>query len=114
VTVSLCTPSTTIFGSTNVTVTPLTVTSIAVSATQSTIKKGERTTFSAVATYSDGSTGDFTAACEGWWPANADVAIPAYQSALPNDVVGIAAGTTTIECARAQVVSGTTTITVTP
>jgi hypothetical protein len=94
-------------------VTPLTVTSIAVSAAQSTIKKGERTTLSAVATYSDGSTGDFTAAC-GWWPANADVAIPAYQSAIPNDVVGIAAGTTTFECARAQVVSGTTTITVTP
>jgi hypothetical protein len=114
VTVSLCTRSATIIGSTNVTVTPLTVTSIAVSATQSTIKMGERTTLSAVATYSDGSTADFTAACEGWWPANADVAIPAYQLALPNEVVGIAAGTTTIECARAQVVSGTTTITVTP
>jgi hypothetical protein len=114
VTVSLCTRSATIFGSTNVTVTPLTVMSIEVSATQSTIKKGERTVLSAVATYSDGSTGDFTAACEGWWPAQAEVAIPAYQGALPNDVVGIAAGMTTIECARAHVVSGTTTITVTP
>jgi hypothetical protein len=114
VTASLCTHSTTIFGSTNITVTPLAVRSIAVSAAQSTIKKGERTTLSAVATYSDGSTGDFTPACTGWWPDNPDVAIPAYQRSLPNDVVAIAEGTTTFECSRAQVVSGTTMITVTP
>ena len=114
VTASYCTPTATIFGTTNVTVTPLTVTAIAVSATQSTIRKGERTTLSAVATYSDGSAGDFTPACESWWPADADVAIPAYELASPNDVVGIAAGTTTIECVRAEGARGTTMITVTP
>ena len=114
VTVSLCTHTTTISSSTNVTVTPLTVTSMAASATKSTIKKGERTTLSAVATYSDGSTGDFTPACESWWADDADVAIPAYEGANPNDVVGIATGTTTIECVRAVGVRGKTTITVTP
>jgi len=51
---------------------------------------------SAVATYSDGSTGDFTPACEAWWPANPEFAIPTYESAIPNDVVGIAASA----CAR--------------
>jgi hypothetical protein len=114
VTASLCTHNTTIFGSTNITVTSLAVRSIAVSAAQSTIKKGERTTLSAVATYTDGSTGDFTPACTGWWPDNPDVAIPAYQRSFPNDVVAIAEGTTTFECSRPQVVSGTTEITVTP
>jgi hypothetical protein len=114
VNVSLCTRSATIMGSTNVNVTPLTVTSIAVAATKSTIKQGERTTLSAVATYSDGSTGDFTPACESWWPDHPEVAIPAYDHASPNDVVGIAAGTTTFECVRAQGVRGTTKITVTP
>ena len=114
VTVSLCTHSSTVHGSTTVTVTPLAVSSIAVSATNTSIKRGERTTLSAVATYSDGSSGDFTAACESWWPDNPDVAIPAYQGAAPNDVVGIAPGTTTIECVRAQGVRGMTTITVTP
>jgi trimeric autotransporter adhesin len=114
VTVSLCTRNATISGSTNVTVTPLTVMSMAVSATQSTIKKGERTSLSAVATYSDGSTSDFTPACESWWADNADVAVPAFDRANPNDVVGIAAGTTNIECVRAQGVRGMTAITVTP
>jgi len=114
VTVSLCTRSATVQGSTNVTVTPLTVSSVAVSATKTSIKRGERTTLSAVATYSDGSSGDFTAACESWWPDNPDVAIPAYQGAAPNDVVGIAPGTTTIECVRDNGVRGMTTITVTP
>jgi len=114
VTVSLCTHTATIVGSTNITVTPLNAAIIAVSAIKSTIKKGERTTLSAVATYSDGSTGDFTPACESWWADNADVAIPGFERANPNDVVGIAAGTTTIECVRAQGVRGTTRITVTP
>jgi hypothetical protein len=114
VTASLCTRGMTTSGSTNVTVTALTVTSMAVSATKSTIKKGERTTFSAVASYSDGSTGDFTPACESWWAENADIAVPAFDRANPNDVVGIAAGTTNIECVRAQGVRGRTAITVTP
>jgi hypothetical protein len=91
----------------------VTVSSIAVSATKTSIQRGERTTRSAVATYSDGSSGDFTAACKSWWPDHPDVAIPAYQRAAPNDVVGIAPGTTTIECVRTNGVRGMTTVTVT-
>jgi hypothetical protein len=114
VNVSHCTRTTTIFGSTTITVTPLTVASISVAAIQSTIKRGERTTLAATASYSDGSLGDFTPACESWWPSNPEVALSAHENARPNDVVGIAAGMTIFECVRAQGVRGQTTITVTP
>lgn len=83
--------------------------------TKSTIKVGEVTTLSAIATYGDASTADLTAACM-WSPADVAVAYADRFGYAPwwNEIRGVAPGTTTITCERAQGVTGSTAITVTP
>ncbi|MGF1469932.1 MAG: Ig-like domain-containing protein [Sandaracinaceae bacterium] len=97
-------------GSTTVTVTTATLSSIAVSPGSATIGVGDRTAFTATGTFSDASTLDLTTFVT--W-SSTDLAVADVSNGLgtQGEAVGFAAGTVTVR-ARSGAVTGTATLTV--
>jgi hypothetical protein len=98
-------------GSTTLTVSGATVTSIAVSPAAATVPKGYKAAFTAVATYSDASTLDVTQNVT-WSSSSTTTATVSNTAGTQGVATGVAAGTATIS-ARLSGVTGTAQLTVT-
>lgn len=100
-----------ITGSTSLTVTPATLTSISVTPANSSVAKGSTRQFTATGTYSDGSTQNLTSSVT-WNSSNTGVATVSNAGSSKGLATGVAAGTATIRATSGSV-SGNTSLTVT-
>ena len=98
-------------GSTTVTVTPATLTSIVVTPANASIALGTTVPLTATGTFSDGTTQDFTASAS--WISTSDAIATVGNTGSPGLVTGTGVGSATITATQAGV-SGSATVTVTP
>ncbi len=98
-------------GSTTVTVTSASLTSIAITPNPVSIVAGLKQFMKATATYSDGSTVDVTTTCT-WSTASGAVATVSNATGAQGLLAAVAAGTTTVSCVQSGV-TGSATVTVT-